>query len=249
MLPLKFLRLFIFCILFMNCGQKNNSTPKAKSNSSNAADSSRKTNNSNSSQTTAWDTNIDTVYKIQIDGKECQLLFTHEFPSPTGNLTTTIRIIESVNRDTLFAKTLDFNTVGEIEQPSPNHYWFTLEDYGGGSGYSGTLFNVRTTPTILLQPIIGINELLSWKSNRFASELIFCQGIWNMVGDGDNFESHFDKHKQDIGIIKIQPDTILIHEIGITRRKHDFFDSKDELQEFKRTEPALAKKINWTDYE
>ncbi|HET6990671.1 MAG TPA: hypothetical protein VFJ43_05070, partial [Bacteroidia bacterium] len=67
--------------------------------------------------------------------------------------------------------------------------------------------------------------------------------------DSKNFETHFDKHHQEISIYKIEEDTVIIRDLGETKHKLDFSENENPLIEFRKLEPALAKQIHWEDYD
>jgi hypothetical protein len=229
-------------LLFLSCGQEHKTT-----------NPSPVKNPSNDSGNTVIDfkKDIDTIYHLEINNKNFDLILSQEYPSSTGSgaLTTTVGIVENEKHDTLYKKTFEFNEIGELSHPATNCYWLTMINSGGGSGYSGTLFNIRITPEITLQPLVNINELSFWKGNRDASELVLFQSIWNTNGGENNFESHFDEHKQWIGIYKIKEDTVLLSEVGMTKKRYNSFENNGEVDKFKKAEPNLAKAIRWSDYD
>jgi hypothetical protein len=197
---------------------------------------------------------IDTIYPLQVKNKLYQLILSHEGPTYTsqGDLSTTVRIVENENHDTLYKKTFDFNTCGLFANPAPDHYWLDLYNSGGGSGFSGKVFNIKIDSVISLQPLVSFDELSYWKSNRTATAFIFSEAIWNLDVnmDSEDFESHFDKHKQEISIYEIEKDTVIVNDLGLTKNKFDFsdYENKYPLKEFRDKEPAIAKQINWEDY-
>lgn len=200
-----------------------------------------------------WTPFIDTIYQLKINGTEYELMLSHEILNMEHNddLTTTVRIIEQ--GDTLYANTFDFNTTGQLQEPVPGHYWLSLYNSGGGSGYAGTLFNIRIQPLIALQPILEFNEMSFWKSNKSATELIYFYGIWSNSGDDENFESHFSEHLQSVTIYKITEDSVLTLTPGdgLSKNKYDFHDYENRektLKQFREKESALTKEINWEDY-
>ncbi len=194
----------------------------------------------------------DTTYTLSIDGKSYALVFTHnEIMSDNREQdeTITVRIVATETHDTLFTQAYDFNTVGRLDHPAPNVYWLDLLNSGGGSGFSGAIFNVCVSPKPRLQQIETMNELSFWKANRNATKLIFVQAHWDMGGDDDDFEAHFSEHKQSISLYTITPNAIFYEELGTTVFKYDFSGEKPPFDALREKEPELAAKIDWEDFE
>ncbi len=196
---------------------------------------------------------IDTIFPMQIDSHDYQLILSHESFSALheGEITTTVRIVGDKKHDTLYTNIFEFNTAGIIRHPAPDCYWFSLLNSGGGSSYSATLFNIKLKPEIMLQPILEFGELSFIHGNITGTELLVFEGIWNTNGgfESKNFESHFSQHQQIVSVYKIEEDTITFREIGLTKQKHDFHHNNEAIKEFVKKEPALAKEIDWSEYE
>jgi hypothetical protein len=165
--------------------------------------------------------------------------------------TTTVTIIEDESRDTLYSNAFEFNTTGALRNPAPGSYWLSLLNSGGGSGYSATLFNIRIKPKAQLQPLFNFSELSHIQGSKDGSQILFFSGMWNTAygPDSKNFESHFAEHRQYVSLYTIKEDTVTVKEIGETKLKHDFHYNDTAVNQFRRTEPALANKINWADFE
>ncbi|MGL4599331.1 MAG: hypothetical protein ACRCYO_17545 [Bacteroidia bacterium] len=194
----------------------------------------------------------DTTYHLSIDGKQYALVFTHnEFMSDNREQdeTITVRIVATETHDTLFTQVYDFNTVGRLDHPAPNVYWLDLLNSGGGSGFSGAIFNVCISPKPKLQKIETMTELSFWKANHSATKLIFFQAHWDMGNDDADFEAHFSEHKQSISIYTITPNAVFYEELGTTVFKYDFSGEKAPFDALREKEPELAAKIDWADFE
>ncbi len=196
---------------------------------------------------------IDTIFPMQINNQGYQLILSHESFSALhkGDVTTTVRIVENASHDTLYSNTFEFNTAGIIRNPAPDCYWLSLLNSGGGSSYSATLFNIKLQPEIVLQPILKFGELSFIQGNTTGTELLVFEGIWNTNGgfESKNFESHFSEHQQMVAVYKIEEDTVTFKELGLTKQKHDFHHNNEAIIEFVKKEPALAKEIDWSEYE
>ena len=191
----------------------------------------------------------DTSFRIDIGAKSFQLIITHdEQPSITNNneSTTTIRIVDNSNQDTLYRKTYDFNELGELTKSGANNYYITLLNSGGGSGYSGCLFKINCNPKIALQPIFNFDELSFWEFNKTDKEIILYKGKWNMNPNSKSFEAHFSKHIQTIFLYKINESKISFKKLGTTKNKYDI--ENISLKYLKKKEALLLKDINVDDY-
>ncbi|MDQ3111096.1 MAG: hypothetical protein M3R17_14480 [Bacteroidota bacterium] len=206
------------------------------------------------------DSERDTIYPMEIQGKAYQLMFTHDEYRSSRNdnkSTITVRIVENATSDTLYYELIKFNSIGRFFHPSPDHYLVNLTEESGGSGYSGTLYNIRFNPEITLQPVTNFNELSFWECNKAATEILFFQASWEMnAGSTDNFEAHFSEHRQSVGIYRISQDTVIYDGIGFTKYKYDLHNHKFEengndsiILRIKKQEPALAKKVKWEEYD
>jgi hypothetical protein len=201
----------------------------------------------------------DTIYPMEIHGKSYQLMLTlGEYPSREDErfVTTTVRIIENETSDTLFKETFEYNSIGRFFHPAPDHYWINLTNESGGSGYSGTLFNIRLEPEIRLQPVTNISELSFWESNKTATEILFFQAYWYTTAGLSDMESHFSTHRQSMGIYKIMEDTIIYKDLGMTKYRYDLHAHKFEengndniILRLKKQETALTGMINWDEYD
>lgn len=243
---LSFVFVLVILIVLASCVGKNNSgDSNADSNSLDSATVSTQTGKPDSFKPT-----IDTIYLFEVNDKMYQLVLTHEVPSATGDLTTTVRIVDDERLDTLYKKTFDFNSVGQIAQPALGHCWLDLFNSGGGSGYQGTIFNIRISDEVVLQPLTDFNELSYWKSNRTATEFIYAQALWyNTTTDGEDFESHFSEHHQAIYVCSIEQDSVVDVYLGKTKHKFEFHDNENPLMEFRKKEPEIANQIHWEDNE
>jgi hypothetical protein len=243
----------VLVLALTNCGQENKPTAKADTaDTLNTSAVVPDVNNSSPSFTPF----TDTIHQLLIGGKHYRLILTHEIPSVehNGDLTTTVRLVDNADGDTLYENTFDFNTVGQLRNPVPDHYWLSLYNWDNGSGYQGTLFNIRLTPGITLQPVLNFSELTNFKSNRTATELLCFDGIWDMVNiNSDNPEAHFTAHKQAITVYQIREDTVLSYLPGGGLTKRKYFDEDENievtLQKLRKQEPAIAKEIKWEDYD
>jgi hypothetical protein len=242
----------VLVFVLTNCGQENKPAVKSDTVIADTPAAIPGANNS-SPQFTPF---TDTIHQLLIDGKNYRLILSHEFPSVehNGDVTTTVRLVDDVDHDTLYENTFDFNTAGQLRNPAPDHYWLSLYNFGGGSGYSGTLFNIRLTPEITLQPLLNFNELTYFKSNRTATELLCFNGIWDMGSiNSDNPEAHFTAHKQLITVYQIREDTVISYLPGGGLTKRKYFDEDENmemtLQKLRKQEPVIAKEIKWEDYD
>jgi hypothetical protein len=237
------LTLFLVLLLF-SCHEEKKRVPEKN----NPVDSQARTKPLSPSS----EMSSDTTYTLSIDGKEYRLVFTHNEEMSDNreqDETITVRMVALATEDTLFTETYDFNTVGRLDHPAPNVYWLDLLNSGGGSGFSGTIFNVCISPKPRLQKIENMNELSFWKANRTATKLIFFQAYWDMSGDEETFEAHFDEHKQAISLYTIAANAIFYEELGTTVFKYDFSGEKPPFSTLREKEPELAAKIDWADFE
>ncbi len=222
-------------ILFISCGHKGKATNKsgvlAKS------------------KTYKSDIGDDTTYKIEIGNKSYQLIFKHtELHDSEDDMDSTISvsIVDNSSHDTLYNNILNYNLVGDFTKTTNNDYFISLLSSGGGSGYSGTLFKIKITPKVVFQPILKLGELSYWIFNKYGTELILFDGKWDFNSKPP--ESHFEAHRQYISIYKIQENNVTVKKLGLTRRKHDFIDDVETINDFKKNEPVISKEIKWEDY-
>jgi hypothetical protein len=236
-----------FLLLFTECGQENKTS---KTGTENSADTFVVNEEYDDDAEEDENSFSDSTYSLQIKGNVYLLLLSHEdVPFHQAGESTTVRIVEQ-STHTLYEKTFDFNSVGQLRHPAPDHYWLSLLNSGGGSGYSATLFNIKLEPEIVLQPIFNFNELSDWKTNRDATEIIFFQAIWNIDWnhEGEETEAHFQEHLQHISLYTIREDTVIAKEIGMTKAKYDLNASDTAMLEIKRKEAGLFKSIDWENY-
>lgn len=193
------------------------------------------------------------LYPMLINNENYSLKLTHDEERSLNaeNISsTTLRLIRNKDGDTLFTATYDFNNIDKLYNPAPNCYWLGLINSGGGSGYTGTLFNIKLEPKPVLQPILNFGELTYWRSNKNGSAILVLDGIWKRFNDLDtlDFESHFDGHKQTVSIYTLKKDTAICQKLGITKSKYSPWETDDIVDQIKANEPDLAKKIDWQDY-
>jgi hypothetical protein len=232
-----------FFVLIASCQGENKAGE-----SETATISEDKMNASDSSRKISEPLEADTAYAITQADENYLLVFTHEGTTSDENGTTTFRLVKRDSRDTVFKRTLNFNSVGRIMEPARGHWWFTLENDFGGSGYSGALYNLQLTPEIKLQKLVAFNELSYWKSNRTATGMLFFQAYWDTNTDTDNFEAHFAPHRQQVAVYSIGADTVKVQDLGMTKSKYDLSNNDSALVSFPQQEPELAKRISWSDY-
>lgn len=195
----------------------------------------------------------DTMFNLNLSGKDYLMTLTRdEFKSKvdTNFQTITVRIINAGTHEEDFVATYDFNEIDGLRQPAQGCYWLTLVSNGGGSGFSGTVFQVRNNPEVTLQPFLNFDELTTWRPNKTGTSALVFRGIWNMNTDDENEEpeSHFSEHQQSIALYTIGADTVRIQEIGLTEKKYDFYEDTT-YSAFRKAEPALAGKIKWSEFE
>ncbi|MEI6822609.1 MAG: hypothetical protein WCL51_11805 [Bacteroidota bacterium] len=222
-------------ILFINCGHKGKATNKSGL--------------LTKSKTYKSDIGDDTIYKIEIGDKTYQLIFKHtELHESEDDMDSTISvsIVDNSTHDTLYNKIVNYNEVGDFTKTANNNYFISLISSGGGSGYSGTLFKIKITPKVVFQPILELGELSYWIFNKYGNELILFDGKWDFNSKPP--ESHFEAHRQNISIYKILENNVTVKKLGMTRRKHDFIDDVETINDFKRKEPVISKEIKWEDY-
>ncbi len=191
---------------------------------------------------------LDTIYSMYFDEKIYQLAlgYGNYMDSTYGSMQNTVVTI-LLNNDTLYTEKLNFNTIGRLQNPAPGHYWIDLLNSGGGSGYSGTIFNIRPKPKPIMQTITTFGELSWWKSNKNATGLLYFSGYW----DSEHGESHFEEHKQGVCYYEIKDNAVSYKDLGRTKYKYAFSEGNDEnaFNEFRKKEKAIAAKINWADFE
>lgn len=247
---MKYMLLPFSCfILFCSCGQENKTVKKDSGNSADSFVMNEEYSDGPEEDEASFP---DSTYTLQIKGAAYLLMFSHEgAPFHAAGESTTVRIVEQSSHDTLYEKTFDFNGVGALRHPAPDHYWIALLNSGGGSGYSATLFDIQLDPEIDLKPLFNFNELSSWVTNRAANEVVFFQALWNIDWnhEGEETEAHFQEHLQHISLYKIMPDTVVAKEIGATKAKYDLSATDTMVREIKRKEPGLAKSIDWQQYD
>ncbi len=195
----------------------------------------------------------DTSFALNIDGKKHILtLPQNEMMSKADSSreTITARIIGAEANQVLFVETYEFNRIDGLQTPANGKYWLTLVSTGGGAGFSGTAFQVQVDPEVRLLPILNFDELTPWKINKKGTGAIVFRGIWNMNAEDENAEpeSHFSEHQQSITEYAIEMDAVLEYEIGLTAEKCDFYEDKS-YSAFRKAEPALAEKIEWSEFE
>ncbi len=194
---------------------------------------------------------IDTIFQLEVDSIAYQLIITNDDYTVEDKQTRfmkTVRIVENKSCDTLYKASYDFNSIDGVQQTLPGHYWLRMGDFGGGSGFSGTLYKINFSPKIKLQPVFNYDELSFCKSNYNSSEIILFEGIWDMEVDDLEMESHFSAHKQMVSVYEIKNDTTLVKKIGETKFKYNLYCGDSELGVMRVREPWLFKKIRWQDY-
>jgi|ERR1043165_2407600 hypothetical protein len=247
-----FFRSILFCfILFLaNCREK----PKPLSETAVVADTlstSPPIQNDRDADYEEDEYLFDTSFPVSVNGKSYRLLLKQdEFRStkePNAS-TTTVRVVDTSN-DTLFRQVLEFNSFGQIRTMGHNCCWLPLINCGGGSGYSGILYKINFGESITLQPVLHFDELSYWVINNEGNSVLYFNGIWDMISseNDDDFESHFEAHKQVVQLFDIGADKVVQIEIGVTKGKYDFSDGDNVLQLMK-SEPEIAAKIPWQDY-
>jgi len=193
----------------------------------------------------------DTSFELSFEGENYTLTLTRdEFRSVVDSTiqTITVRLINQKRQQEIFVETKDYNEIDGFTEIAKVCYQLTLVSSAGGSGFSGTVFQVRTEPHPGLQPILNFNELSSWRTSKDGKTLVAFEGIWNMTTEDEEPESHFSEHRQAITLYAIYADTVVAKEIGVTDKKYDFYE--DEIYSaFRNAEPLLAGKINWSVFE
>ena len=193
--------------------------------------------------------NIDTIFHFNSAGKNYQLMITLDSVETEYGMVdhTTAWLIRDA--DTLFRKTYEFNNTGEFLQPTEGEYWLALYNSGGGSGYTGQLFHIETSPEAKLTPVMKLNELSYWSIGRNGTSVLSLDGIWNMGNpDDDSFEAHFSPHQQSVALYSLQGDSVSYRGLGTTKGKYDFFEDENGLKSFREKEIAISKQIDWTSY-
>lgn len=193
-----------------------------------------------------------TNYVIKLNGNEYSLTLKETSSEHTNNndipqVLVTIKNV--VNGQTILNHAMPYNLINDFYNPAPNKYLLALSLYGGGSGYSGTLFDIVIKDTVRLNPIVDYNEISYWRFNKTGSEILFFQGEWGVENiNSEEFESHFSPHKQFITLYRFASDTVITTEIGTTKEKYDFKESATDWSKFTNTE-RISKEINVSDFE
>lgn len=206
---------------------------------------------SHSSTTVVQHMAPDTSYDLTIDGVSYTLTLTRdEFHSVVDSSfqTITVRLINQKLQQVIFVETKDYNEIDGLKEIANGCYQLTLVSSAGGSGFSGTVFQVRTKPHPGLQTLLNFNELSTWKTSKDGKTLLAFEGIWNMNTEEEEPESHFSEHRQAITLYTVQADTVVAKEVGTTEKKYDFYDDAT-FSAFRKAEPLLAGKINWSEFE
>lgn len=237
-------------LLFIGCGESKNDVNR------NDTSTIPYSTNKNPSVNVLNNEGLDSVYSVLINDTACEIIFSHELPSSidSSDLSTTVQVVQKHNHDTLYKKTFDFNTVGKVVQAAPGIFFIDLYNSYGGSGFTGSIFYLKTAPEISLRPVCKFDELSYWKSSNSGTQLILFDGIWNMNinPDSPDFETHFSDHQQFITEYDIKTDTVIANEIGSTKYKYSVSENESDvestLKDFRKKEPHMADKIRWENY-
>lgn len=198
---------------------------------------------------------IDTTIAMELsynDKKYTLMLKDIPAEEPENNMPVCyLQITENATNHAILSGYYNFNATDGLYHPVADTYWLGLISSGGGSGYRGTLYNIRIADTAILQPILSFGELTHWKSNRDGSSIIVIDGIWDLANpDAEKFESHFGQHIHSINVYTIQKDSILRLDLGLTQNKYSSeYETSELLNAIKLNEPQLFGKIIWQDYE
>lgn len=233
--------IFIVLILTIGCSEKKKKTTQPI-NKSKTVDHTEIKNKKNKVL-------IDTIYSINYHNEKYKIVITDttcNLDEHKGFLHKKIQLINTKN-DSIFERINHFNTRGAIETYNNDISIIHLFNYGGGSGYAGSLFLLLPDRKNALIPICSTNELSYWKVFPEQKKIIFFQGMWNFLFSEetpDDLESHFEAHIQHISIIELKNDNIKINKIGHTKFKYDPFIDDSTLIKLQKQEPELYLKLS-----
>jgi len=120
-------------------------------------------------------------------------------------------------------------------------HYISLSSYGGGSGYTSTIYKIQTSAKPELKPVMHYEELTSYMFNKEGTEIIRMQGIWDMSEESD--ESHFSDHRYEISVLNILENKTSEKHISTTIHKYPSadvdFSSKKLLGLIRAKEPQV----------
>lgn len=191
----------------------------------------------------------DTVFSLEQNGQEYQLVLTHPRNDSVDYVTKTrAKILQG--EIVLYDEIFEFNAVGRFQEPKKGIYFLDLVNESGGSGYWGTVYRIEPGKKSGLLPVVNFTELTSWKFSRNADTLLCASGYWDMGNtEDDSFEAHFDAHQQTLFFCRLEDGVYRKEQIGTTERKYDLVDDAAGWKKLQEGEPELAGKINWEEFE
>lgn len=197
------------------------------------------------------------IFPVVHDGENYLVSLTQgEFKSEEQpeHETITVRVIRKSTNDTLLTTTVVANAFYEMEHPTVDCWWLPLCLSGFGSGIDGDLYEIKFEPQISLVHLMKFYELTSWIPNATADTLMVCTGLWDIMYDTtinpntDDFEGHFDPHRQEVSLYKIETDSLRRISCDTTQNKYDLVDNPDSRSAFEKQEKMLLEKLKWRNF-
>ncbi len=121
---------------------------------------------------------------------------------------------------------------------------------GGGSGYSGTLYQINIQGnTIAPIEILHYGELSAYLFSKSNNDILLFNGIWGSAED----ESHFSDHLYTVTKYSFEGLLMRRQLLGTTQKKYESVsDNKTFLataKEIQQREPKLLRNIDLPDFE
>lgn len=190
----------------------------------------------------------DTVYDFRMNGKYYRLMLTHRQNLVTYEPFTIVRVLEG--NDTIFRQDCPhYNVSGKFFSSNQKDWFLELVSDGGGSGFSGTIFQLHLGDEPVLDTVLNFNELTSWKWSTSGDNLLVAQGDWVMGNPDDStFESHYSPHAQTVFIVHPAYVKSSAEILGTTKGKYGLPEDENEWHSIREKETSISAKIDWASF-
>jgi hypothetical protein len=127
------------------------------------------------------------------------------------------------------------------------NYFLSLISSAGGSGFSGTIYQIVAADSVQFKNILDFGALSYLIFSKQGDRIIKLEGDWN----SDEGESHFANHRYSIYDYSITG-SVQSKLLGKTKQKYSSGDEeksiKEILESIKSKEPELLKTVELSDF-
>ncbi len=202
---------------------------------------------------------VDTTIAVNVEGILCKADFLHrrydnkgqQYNTEEYELPVVLRISRADNKVVIFEQQFDQNEYGfekhRAELTDTGKLFLWLRTNGGGSGLSGTLYQVTLTSSgqVALTSVLDYGELSRFVFNRSETEILKLSGNWNF----DEDDGHFGDHHQRISKYILSDGKYKEVKLGETKYKYSSeSDLEDVISQIQKQEPDLLNSIALGDY-